>query len=457
MTKRIHRRFNKLALFDYLGHKPHPGQLEVHLSEAQRRVVACGVRWGKTRCAAMEGLAAALEPRERSIGWVVAPTYDLAERTFNEIVYFLMAKMPHRLISLRQQDHALVIRNMSGGVSEIRCKSADNPVSLLGEGLDWVVIDEASRLKPGIWQSHIAQRLIDKRGWALLISTPRGKGWFFDLWRRGRGPDRDPEYESWNQPSTSNPVLDPELIERQREVLPERVFRQEFGAEFLEGSGAVFRGVRELATRVWEAPRPNAVYYAGLDLAKVEDYSVLVIMTRSAEVVFVDRFHRLDWNLQINRVKGHLDRFNRARVLVDSTGAGEPVFEAMKRAGVRVQGYPFTSKSKADLVNNLSIMFEQRRLALPKVDLWPEGVDELEAFEYSVTEHGNVRTGAPSGVHDDCVMALALAAWQVKAPFVMPRYGVIPAGMAINARTIARVLRTQNQGASGYRVGRSRW
>jgi len=40
-------------------------------------------------------------------------------------------------------------------------------------------------------------------------------------------------------------------------------------------------------------------------------------------------------------------------------------------------------------------------------------IDELEAFEYSVTENGNVRTGAPSGYHDDTVIALALAAWCV--------------------------------------------
>jgi len=47
---------------------------------------------------------------------------------------------------------------------------------------------------------------------------------------------------------------------------------------------------------------------------------------------------------------------------------------------------------------------------LPRPDLWPEGIDELEAFEYSVTDSGNVRTSAPSGIHDDCVIALALAA-----------------------------------------------
>src|SRR5207253_1062165 len=151
-----------------------------------RRVVACGVRWGKTWAAAMEALAAAMQPSERSIGWVVAPTYDLCERVFGQIVVVVASHLRHRIVSLKEHERRLVLRNMGGGLSEIRGKSADNPVSLLGEGLDYVIVDEASRLKPLIWESHLSQRLIDKQGWALLISTPRGRGWLYDLWLRGR-------------------------------------------------------------------------------------------------------------------------------------------------------------------------------------------------------------------------------------------------------------------------------
>jgi hypothetical protein len=71
---------DKAALFEDLGYEPHAGQLAVHRSTARFRVVACGVRWGKTFAAAMEAIAAALEPKESAIGWVVAPTYDLADR-----------------------------------------------------------------------------------------------------------------------------------------------------------------------------------------------------------------------------------------------------------------------------------------------------------------------------------------------------------------------------------------
>lgn len=406
------KRVNKRALFELLGYKPHPGQLDVHRSRVPRRVVACGVRWGKTLCAAMEALAAAMEARERSIGWCVAPTYDLAERVFNQIVLTTASHLRHRIISLKEHERRLVLRNMGGGVSEIRAKSADNPVSLLGEGLDWLIVDEASRLKPAIWESHLSQRLIDKKGWALLISTPKGKGYFFELWKRGQGTDTD--YQSWNQPSWTNPLLDAAAIEEERTRLPERVFRQEFGAEFLEGSGSVFRNVRECASGAWQDPKPGTRYWAGLDLAKVEDYTVLVVMNEAREVCFVDRFHRLDWNLQVNRIRASLDRYNNANVLVDSTGKGEPVFETLCAAGCRAEPYTFTNKSKAALIDSLSLMTEKREIVLPRADLWPEGIDELEAFEFSVTDAGSVRTSAPSGLHDDCVIGLALAAWEVR-------------------------------------------
>ena len=94
---RHRRRFDKLAFFDDLGYVPHDGQLEIHLDDHPRRIVACGVRWGKTVCAAMEGLAAAMEPQERSYGWVVAPTYDLANKVFREILRLAREHLNHHI------------------------------------------------------------------------------------------------------------------------------------------------------------------------------------------------------------------------------------------------------------------------------------------------------------------------------------------------------------------------
>jgi hypothetical protein len=353
-----------------------------------------------------------MKPAEQSIGWVVAPTYDLADRVFRQIVMLALEHLHHRIVTMKESDRRLILRNMEGGVSEIRAKSADNPVSLLGEGLDWLIIDEAARLKPQIFEGHLSQRLIDKKGWCLMISTPRGKGWFYDAWRRGQGGD--PTYQSWNLASWTSPFLDRALIDEERGRLPERVFRQEYGGEFLEGSGQVFRFVREAATGMFQPPIRDERYHAGLDLAKVEDYTVLVIINSKCEVVAVDRFHRIDWGPQIARIRTLTERYNRARTYVDTTGAGEPIYETLVKERVRVEPYQFTQQSKAAIIDNLALMLEKRQIVIPKPELWPEGVDELEGFEYSVTDRGTMRSSAPSGLHDDCVIALALAAYWVR-------------------------------------------
>ncbi len=405
-------RLNKEALFAQLGYVPHPAQWEVHRSKAPRRVLACGCRFGKSLAAAAEGIAAAMQPRARSMGWVVAPTLELCDKVLREIVILVAEHLRHRIVVLKEHEKRLVLRNLGGGLSEIRGKTADNPVGLLGEGLDWLIVDEFAQLKPAIWQSYLSQRLVDRKGWALLISTPKGKGLFFDLFRRGQGGD--PDYASWNHPSWVNPHLDREVIEKERERLPERVFAQEYGGAFVEGAGQVFRFVREAATGNWHEPVPVQRYVAGLDLAKVADFSVLVVMSMERQVVHVDRFNRLDWELQVTRVKAATDRYNHAEVLVDSTGAGEPIYEHLRKAGLRVRPYGFTTRSKGDLVNNLSLMLEKRQIVLPRYELCPELIDELEAYEYSVTDAGTIKTGAPSGQHDDAVVSLALAAWLLR-------------------------------------------
>ena len=403
---------NKVALFHDLGYEPHPGQLEVHMSTAPRRTLASGVRWGKSLCAAWEAIAAALEPRERSIGWIAAPSYDLSEKVFREVVVIAAERLRHRIITLKEHEKRLVLRNLGGGISEIRGKSTDNTTSLLGEGLNWLIVDEAARMKPAVWQSHLSQRLIDKKGWALLISTPCGWGWYYDLFRRGQGDDKD--YESFCFPSWTNPHLDRSLIEAERERLPERVYRQEYLAEWIGGSGQVFSGVRDVAVGEWQEARKGEVLACGIDLAKTQDFTVVIVINRKWEVVSMSRFNRIPWSAQVAKIRGVTDKYNHCRCLVDSTGVGDPIVESLRKEGVNADPYLFTSRSKTALIDNLVLLIEQKKITLPRPDLAPELLEELESYQFSLTDAGTLRSSAPHGSHDDCVMALALAAWNLK-------------------------------------------
>jgi hypothetical protein len=183
----------------------------------------------------MEIVVALLEPAETARGWIVAPSRDLVDRSFERVHLAFRERLAHRIVELDERQQRLVVRNLGGGLSELRGKSAQDAVSLLGESLDFLVIDEAARLPASVWQSHLAARLVDRRGWALLVSTPNGPNWFMRLFRRGqRG--RDASFESWRSPSWANPLLDAETIEEERRRLPTAAFQEQFAAEFLDAA-----------------------------------------------------------------------------------------------------------------------------------------------------------------------------------------------------------------------------
>src|SRR5260221_8795741 len=226
-------RLSKGALFRVLGYTPHAGQILLHRSRARFRVLACGTRWGKSTAAGMEALAALLEPRDRAVGWLVAPTYDVCQRIYIRLCSVITEKLRHRVVELSPREQKIVVTNLGGGTSELRCKSADHPVSLLGEALDFLIVDEAATMRNEIWEDHLAPRLLDRKGWALVISTPQGAGWFYEMYRRGR-KGRDPECESWASPSSDNPHVDAALIEAERGRMSAEKFAQQYGAEFLD-------------------------------------------------------------------------------------------------------------------------------------------------------------------------------------------------------------------------------
>jgi len=116
--------------------------------------------------------------------------------------------------------------------------------------------------------------------------------------------------------------------------------------------------------------------------------------------------------LQKTRIINTANKY-RSRLLIDSTGIGDPIFDDLQRTGIRVSGYKFTNASKADLIENLSMMIEQQKISYPNI---PELINELKLYGYETTKGGTVRYGAPQGYHDDIVIALALAAWQLKNP-----------------------------------------
>lgn len=379
-----------------LNYKPHDNQKLFHSSKARWRILACGRRWGKTQCAVAEGIKLSLkEPKQR--GWIVAPTYPLSQedwRTLKEIAPTSVLKTEYKA------ERKFVFVNNS----EIEFRSADNEAAMRGAGLNFAILDEAARIKEDSWNA-LRPALSDKQGKGIFISTSKGKNWFYRLYLLGKKKTQG--YESWRLPSNTNPYFPESEWKEAKANYPADWFSQEYEAEFLDDVAAVFRKVRDRIKGKFEKYDKEKNYYAGIDLAKYQDFTVITIIDNNKHVVFFDRFNRLDWKVQKPRILKILNDW-KAQAFIDSTGVGDPIYEELKEDYQEIYGFKFTNESKHNLIVALQVAFEKEEVTFPRIETL---IDELEAFEYEMLPSGRIRFNAPEGYYDDCVISLALANW----------------------------------------------
>ena len=408
VAKKTPNALNKLDFFKLLGYTPHKGQVQMHCDQARYRTMVCGVRWGKSLSAAMELLAAMRIQDSRY--WVVAPTLELTEKVFRELHSKAVNSPLCKYIA--SESYRMKELSFVWG-SEVKGKTADNPISLAGEALNGLVVDEAPGCKEEVWTYYLRQRLTDRHGWALFIGTPKGMDWVSHLFKRGQDPLYK-DYSSYHFTSYDNPYLLKSEIDEARNELPDRAFRQEYLAEFLTDQDSVFRNIREQIRDTLRGPQPGKTYIAGVDLAKYQDYNVVCIADcETKELVYFDRWNRTDWSVTYTRIQKALELYNNCKAYVDSTGVGDPIYETLSKPpySLRVEPFKFTNASKEALIDNLVWFFENSNIFIPDI---PELINELEIFEYVKTSSGNIRFNAPSGYHDDIVIGLALAYWGLR-------------------------------------------
>ncbi len=304
-----------------------------------------------------------------------------------------------------EQQRIIILR--SGG--QIRVRSGDDPDSLRGSGLDLAVLDEAAFLREAVWTGAIRPALSDRRGKALFLSTPKGRNWFWKIYGYGLDPNR-PEWQAWTFPTSGNPCIPPDEIEAARADLPERVFREEYLAEFSDDSGGVFRNVVQRAIAAPQSePLPGQRIVFGVDWARIDDYSCVAILdAASRQLVALDRFNGVGWALQRGRIAALTERWKPVGIWAEANSIGGPNIEALQAEGLPV--YPFTmnSASKDDLINSLALALERDRDPLTII-ADPVLLHELQSYTLQRLPSGRFRYSAPPGGHDDTVISLALA------------------------------------------------
>ena len=333
------------------------------------------------------------------VAWI-APTYKNSRPLWRMAESLTMPVFD--LVEIRRSERTIDFP--SGGALSIY--SADNPTSILGESFDLAILDEAARISEDAWAETIMPTLADRAGRAMLISTPKGRNWFWREWMRGI--NNEPGYASFTAPSSDNPnqnIKRAALMARER--VPERTYKQEWLAEFIDDSGNVFRNIRECATAELQSKaNGTSRYTVGIDWARSNDFTVITVIDQTKrEVCHIDRFTGIGYQLQLGRLSAIVERFNPAHIVAESNSMGGPLVEAIQRKGWPVHAFNTTNASKGEIIDGLALALERMDIKIPND---PVLIGELIAYEMETTKSGLIRYGAPDGMHDDMVMSLAL-------------------------------------------------
>jgi hypothetical protein len=180
------------------------------------------------------------------------------------------------------------------------------------------------------------------------------------------------------------------------------------------------------------------MYYLGLDLGQAQDFTALCVIEKvRLKPLDQETFHHLrhlerfdqgtTYPTIVEKLQGMVQEeplIGKYQIITDATGCGRPVIDLLRRAklvvtpviitgGHRVvyeEGY--YNVPKRELVSMLQILLGNRRLKiaenLPDTQML---VHELLNFQMTINEKANDVYEGRQGVHDDMVLAVALAAW----------------------------------------------
>jgi hypothetical protein len=372
--------------------------LDLHGNPARYSMIEASTKAGKTHgCICWLFEQAAIYGKPGRNYWWVAPVYRQAKIAFLR----LKRACPKQLYHANNQD--LQITLLNGAVIEF--KSAEKPDNLYGDDVYAAVLDEASRMREEAWWA-IRSTLTATNGPVRCIGNVKGqKNWFYKLSRMAAaGEPRMAHYKMTAYDAVEGGVLKLEEVEDAKRLLPEDVFRELYLAEPSDDGGNPF-GLKHIANCVGPLSDERMVA-AGQDLAKKQDWSVLVGLDRQQRVCGFDR-----WQKSWGETERHiLDIVGNTPTLIDSTGVGDPIVERLQaKRPSSISGYVFSSASKQRLMEGLAVAIQSRAVTFPDGPIR----EELDNFEFQYTRTG-VRYSAPVGFHDDCVMALALAVEQLR-------------------------------------------
>lgn len=398
-------------------HRPHAKQRAFLESHAKRRVICAGRRGGKTTACADLAVKAMLEGRR------VLEAAPVIEQTaaFWEACKQALAEPIAAGVIYKNETERLMRMPDSAGGGRIRSKTAWNADTLRGDYADLLILDEYAMMQPDAWEKVGAPMLLDNDGDAIFISTPNRKNHFHNLFVHALGDDTG-RWATFRFTSHDNPYLSREALAEITADMTEEAYRQEILAEFLDNEGAVFRNVAACMHAPSDADpgaHQNHHLVLGADWGKKNDYTVFSVLCADCrQEVARHRRNIVDYHVQRDDLVTLVRRWGVGTIIPEANAMGEPIIEELARdpdlARVSIRPFVTTATSKPPLIESLRLAFEREECQWQDDPVWTA---ELEAYEVSYAgQSGRPTYSAPEGVHDDTVMARALAWWGVTRP-----------------------------------------
>lgn len=382
----------------------HEKQMEVYRSKAKYKIVNCGRRFGKTLLASRLIVEKALHGKEVAI---ILPTYNMSTTLWRKINADLHMFQSHPNFWKTEQNRVIVLP--TGGI--ISFFSSDKQGDKLrGQRFHFAVIDEAAMVPDlqDLWEAALGPTLADFDGEALFISTPRGAGdYFHKLYKMGLD-NEFPDYESFHYTSYDNPFIKSKVIDNFKQMVPARVFEQEYLAEFADDVGEVFQHVTKIATGIKHEEPYSGAFVMGADFGRKNDYTVVtVIDIETHTMVDFLRMTSVSYKEQMRRINEFYRKWKPDLMICESNSFGSANIEMLRdEYDIPVQSFYTTNKSKKAIIDLLAKDIEQQNITLINNR---QLISELQSYRVDILPSGNLRFNAPRGMHDDFVISIALA------------------------------------------------